>query len=147
LGPFSRIRGNDITLTTSEFGPDDVETATALNNLALSYNKLARYTEAEPLYRRAIEIGEKTLGKDHPTVGGGGRSGGQVTNGNMDGAAVGGSTPHCPRATVFQGRSEAPGFVNVPIRPISTPVVFGQTSPKSSGSGRTCWKLKPCSIG
>ena len=25
-------------------------------------------TEAEPLYRRAIEIDEKTLGKDHPNV-------------------------------------------------------------------------------
>ena len=25
-------------------------------------------TEAEPLYRRAIEIGEKVLGKDHPDV-------------------------------------------------------------------------------
>ena len=25
-------------------------------------------TEAEPLYRRAIEIGEKILGKDHPTL-------------------------------------------------------------------------------
>ena len=27
-----------------------------------------RYREAEPLFRRAIEIGEKILGKDHPTV-------------------------------------------------------------------------------
>ena len=29
---------------------------------------VARYAEAEPLCQRAIEIGEKTLGKDHPTV-------------------------------------------------------------------------------
>jgi tetratricopeptide (TPR) repeat protein len=57
-----------LTLTTSEFGPDAVETATALNNLALVYETLARYAEAEPLYRRAIEIGEKTLGKEHPDV-------------------------------------------------------------------------------
>ena len=27
-----------------------------------------KYDEAEPLYRRAIEIGEKALGKDHPNV-------------------------------------------------------------------------------
>ena len=39
-----------------------------MNNLALTYKTLARYTEAEPLYRRAIEIDEKALGKDHPDV-------------------------------------------------------------------------------
>jgi tetratricopeptide (TPR) repeat protein len=54
-----------LTLTTSEFGPDSKETATALNNLALSYSHLARYAEAEPLFRRAIEIDEKALGKEH----------------------------------------------------------------------------------
>ena len=27
-----------------------------------------KYDEAQPLYRKAIEIGEKTLGKDHPDV-------------------------------------------------------------------------------
>jgi tetratricopeptide (TPR) repeat protein len=58
-----------LTLATSMFGPDDPETATALNNLALTYQALARYAEAKPLFRRAIEIGEKTLGKDHPDVG------------------------------------------------------------------------------
>jgi tetratricopeptide (TPR) repeat protein len=57
-----------LTLITSEFGPDDVKTATALNNLALTYQRLARYTEAEPLLRRAIEIDEKVLGKEHPYV-------------------------------------------------------------------------------
>ena len=57
-----------LTLTTSEFGGDATQTARALNNLALSYESLARYTEAEPLFRRAIEIGEKTLGKEHPDV-------------------------------------------------------------------------------
>ena len=57
-----------LTLITSELGADDVETATALNNLALTYQRLARYTEAEPLYRRAIEINEKKLGKDNPDV-------------------------------------------------------------------------------
>jgi tetratricopeptide (TPR) repeat protein len=57
-----------LTLITSEFGPDDVKTATALNNLAITFRNLARYTEAEPLIRRAIEIDERVLGKDHPTV-------------------------------------------------------------------------------
>jgi tetratricopeptide (TPR) repeat protein len=57
-----------LSLVTSAFGPDASETATALNNLALTYQSLARYMEAEPLFRRAIEIGERVLGKDHPTV-------------------------------------------------------------------------------
>jgi len=30
--------------------------------------RLEAHTEAEPLFRRAIEIGEKVLGKDHPNV-------------------------------------------------------------------------------
>jgi len=57
-----------LSLVSLEFGPDTQETATALNNLALTYALLARYMEAEPLYRRAIDIGEKTLGKDDPAV-------------------------------------------------------------------------------
>jgi tetratricopeptide (TPR) repeat protein len=57
-----------LNLVTSAFGPDTHETATALNNLALTYYSLARYMEAEPLYRRAIEIDEKVLDKDHPDV-------------------------------------------------------------------------------
>jgi tetratricopeptide (TPR) repeat protein len=58
-----------LTLVISAFGPDAAETATALNDLAVTYRSLARYTEAEPLLRRAIEIDEKVLGKDHPGVG------------------------------------------------------------------------------
>jgi len=57
-----------LSLATSEFGSDAKETATALNDLALTYKSLARYMEAEPLFRRAIEINEKVLGKDHPDV-------------------------------------------------------------------------------
>jgi tetratricopeptide (TPR) repeat protein len=58
-----------LSLVTMGFGPDAGETAVALNNLALTYKSLARYTDAEPLSRRAIEISEKVLGKDHPDVG------------------------------------------------------------------------------
>jgi tetratricopeptide (TPR) repeat protein len=57
-----------LSTVTSVFGPDAQETATALDSLALTYKNFARYTAAEPLYRRAIEIHEKTLGKDHPDV-------------------------------------------------------------------------------
>jgi tetratricopeptide (TPR) repeat protein len=57
-----------LTTVTSAFGPEALETATALNNLALTYQSLARFAEAEPLYRRAIEIDERALGEVHPDV-------------------------------------------------------------------------------
>ena len=42
--------------------------ATSLNNLADLYQAMGRYAEAEPLYRRSLEIREKQLGRDHPDV-------------------------------------------------------------------------------
>ena len=54
--------------TREQNDPDTVNHATALNNLALLYKKQSKYDTAEPLYKRAIEIGEKTLGTDHPDV-------------------------------------------------------------------------------
>jgi CHAT domain-containing protein/tetratricopeptide (TPR) repeat protein len=50
----------------ARFGPDDVRTATILNNLAFCYKKMDRYDEALPLYRRALTIRKETLGADHP---------------------------------------------------------------------------------
>ena len=43
-------------------------TAKNLNNLASSTNTQGKYEEAEPLYRRALDIREKALGKDHPST-------------------------------------------------------------------------------
>ena len=40
----------------------------SLNNLAALYRAQGRYAEAEPLYKRALAIGEKTLGPEHPEV-------------------------------------------------------------------------------
>ena len=40
----------------------------SLNNLAELYRTQGRYTDAEPLYKRALAIDEKALGPDHPTV-------------------------------------------------------------------------------
>jgi hypothetical protein len=37
-----------------------------LNNLAALFEAQGKYAEAEPLYRRAIAICEKTLGPEHP---------------------------------------------------------------------------------
>ena len=44
--------------------------AGSLNNLAILYREMGRYAEAEPLYRRSLEIREKQLGRDHPDVAG-----------------------------------------------------------------------------
>ena len=43
--------------------------ATSLNNLAALYGAQGKYTEAEPLYKRSLQIREKALGPDHPDVG------------------------------------------------------------------------------
>ncbi|MEK7727705.1 MAG: tetratricopeptide repeat protein [candidate division KSB1 bacterium] len=42
--------------------------ATSLNNLALLLQSQGKYAEAEPLFRRALEIFEKSLGTDHPNT-------------------------------------------------------------------------------
>ncbi len=44
--------------------------ATSLNNLALLYGSKGKYAEAEPLHKRALAIREKTLGPEHPDLGG-----------------------------------------------------------------------------
>ncbi|MEM9003798.1 MAG: tetratricopeptide repeat protein, partial [Cyanobacteria bacterium P01_F01_bin.86] len=41
-----------------------------LNNLALLYRSMGRYSEAEPLYARALAIREAQLGPDHPDTAG-----------------------------------------------------------------------------
>jgi tetratricopeptide (TPR) repeat protein len=44
------------------------ELASSLNNLALLYSLQGHYGEAEPLYKRALAIGEQHLGVKHPNV-------------------------------------------------------------------------------
>ena len=50
------------------FGPRDPRLATTLNNLAVLYQARGKYTEAEPLYKRALAIREKALGAENPGV-------------------------------------------------------------------------------
>ena len=38
----------------------------SVNNLAELYHAQGRYSEAEPLFRHALEASERTLGKEHP---------------------------------------------------------------------------------
>jgi tetratricopeptide (TPR) repeat protein len=57
-----------VSLATSKFGRDAVQTATALQNLATTYKTLAKFAHAETLLKQAMEIYERKLGKDHPDV-------------------------------------------------------------------------------
>jgi tetratricopeptide (TPR) repeat protein len=51
-----------------KFGSRDPRLATTLNDLALTYFRLGRYGEAEPLHLRALEIRERNHGPNHPDV-------------------------------------------------------------------------------
>ena len=49
-------------------GPDHLEVAASLNNIAVLLKMMSRYEEAEQLYKRSIAIKEKALGPAHPQV-------------------------------------------------------------------------------
>ena len=51
-----------------EFGFDFVEAALLFNKAGVYLYERARFTEAEPLYRRTLAIQEKTQGPQHPDV-------------------------------------------------------------------------------
>ena len=58
-GEFSKaIRAGKEALKVagSTFGPVHANVATATNNLALLYSEQGKYAEAEPLYKRSLEI-------------------------------------------------------------------------------------------
>lgn len=54
------------TLTERRYGPDHVESANAMNNLALLYIEKKQYAEAEKLAQQALAIYRNILSPDHP---------------------------------------------------------------------------------
>ncbi len=52
----------------NHLGAEGLELALLANNLAALYKFSGNYSEAEPLYRHALEIWEKQLGPEHPNV-------------------------------------------------------------------------------
>lgn len=52
-----------------KYGAEDLRVADAANDLAVVYATAGRTAEAELLFTRALLIGEKGLGEDHPGVG------------------------------------------------------------------------------
>lgn len=51
-----------------KFGEEDPRLALSLNNLAAMYHEQGKYTLAEPLYKRALDIYEKIHGEIHADV-------------------------------------------------------------------------------
>ncbi|MFM6063005.1 MAG: tetratricopeptide repeat protein, partial [Microcystis panniformis] len=49
-----------------QLGAEHPDVAQSLNNLALLYYYQGKYTEAEPLYQKAIAICSEKLGENHP---------------------------------------------------------------------------------
>jgi tetratricopeptide (TPR) repeat protein len=57
-----------LALAEKLLGPNNVNTGTSLNNLALLYWVQGRFADAESLYKRALAIIEKAQGPDHPST-------------------------------------------------------------------------------
>lgn len=51
-----------------KLGPNDPKVATTLNNLANCLRTQGKHGEAEPLYKRALEVKEKSAGPLHPDL-------------------------------------------------------------------------------
>jgi tetratricopeptide (TPR) repeat protein len=63
------LREDFPTGPSSRFEPRiSLEVASSLNNLAFLYRAQSRYGEAEPLYRKALQLSEKVLGSEHPNT-------------------------------------------------------------------------------
>jgi CHAT domain-containing protein/tetratricopeptide (TPR) repeat protein len=57
-----------LAIREKALGPDHLDVAHALSNLAKLYDDQGRYADAEPFYKRYLEIREKLLGPDHIDV-------------------------------------------------------------------------------
>ncbi|KAK3383706.1 hypothetical protein B0T24DRAFT_645911 [Lasiosphaeria ovina] len=51
-----------------EYCTDKVAESKLLFNIAESYSQMAKYEEAEQMYRQALELNEKVLGREHPST-------------------------------------------------------------------------------
>ena len=55
-----------LAIFEKSLGPEDPLVAVAVENIGLLYFAQRRYSEAEPLILRSIDLHEKILGADHP---------------------------------------------------------------------------------
>src|SRR5438105_9680125 len=57
-----------VALAEEAFGPNHLEVAAMLNNLAVLCKYIGRLDEAESLYQRALDITQQSLGTNHADV-------------------------------------------------------------------------------
>jgi tetratricopeptide (TPR) repeat protein len=57
-----------VSIFEATLAPNHPDLATGLNNLALALHFQGKYTQAEPLFKRALNIWEKALPPDHPSI-------------------------------------------------------------------------------
>jgi tetratricopeptide (TPR) repeat protein len=57
-----------VDISEESFGPDHSNVAAHLNNLAGNYRAQGKLAEAEPLYKRSMDIWEKNFGPDNSLV-------------------------------------------------------------------------------
>jgi hypothetical protein len=62
------IKNKVVIVTPNRFGPDHPDVADSLNSLAELYHKQGRYSEADRLYKRSLQINQKVFGPDHLSV-------------------------------------------------------------------------------
>ena len=60
--------GGGFKLFCAGAGDEHPDVAAALNNLALFYHALERFDDTEPLYKKALIIWERVLGREHVLV-------------------------------------------------------------------------------
>ena len=68
-GPLNSTPTNHCNiLSFQNFSSDHPSIASVIKHLALLYRREGKYEQAEPLYKQAVEIREKSFGSHHPSV-------------------------------------------------------------------------------
>lgn len=62
------LRIQVLDIREKELGPDHVDVAASLNNIAVLLKTSGQFEEAEEMYNRSIAIKENALGPNHPQV-------------------------------------------------------------------------------
>jgi CHAT domain-containing protein/Tfp pilus assembly protein PilF len=71
VGKFSEavpLAQRSLAIYEKTYGPDHINVAGALSNLAILYQAQGRLADAGPLYRRSLAIAERVLGPDNPEL-------------------------------------------------------------------------------
>jgi tetratricopeptide (TPR) repeat protein len=64
----AKVGDEALRVAEKTFGPNHPKTALSMNELAIVYQYLGKYAEADDLFKRALMIREQALGPKHPFV-------------------------------------------------------------------------------